>query len=279
MKRATLRNPVHLPPALGTLSRRSLNVALMPAEMGRGIWVRRADLDVEWPVSLEHLVPAVHCTAIGSADTSVSYVEHALAALCAARISDALIVTDGPELPLFDGSALTWWEVLKTAGRAQSQEVWEPLVLPNAVYVVSGSGAIVGLPAETPSVAYVLDYQEPLIGRQWARFTPDADFGDELAPARTFATADQVREMLGQEEIPSEVEALSVVIYDDHVSAAQPLPHAFARHKLVDLIGDLFLCGRPIIGQIVALRTGHGDNHAFLGEVLRAASQSTRADR
>lgn len=273
MKRATLKDPVHLPPALGILSRRPVQVSLTPAEVGKGIRVRRTDLGVEWPVSLEHVVPAAHCTAIGSADASVSYLEHAMAALWAAGISDAVIVTDGPELPLFDGSALTWWEGLQTAGRRESGEVWEPLLLGEAVYFVGGRGAIVGLPADLLSLAYVLEYQEPLIGRQWARFTADADFGAELAAARTFATAEQVRRMLGQEEIPAEVEALSVVVYDDHVSAPQALPDAFARHKLVDLMGDLFLCGRPVVGQIVALRTGHDENRAFLREVLRSVGQ------
>ncbi len=273
--RATLHSPVTLPPAVGTVSRRVLTVSLLPAAIGAGLTVRRTDDGLEWPVTLEHVTPATHCTAIGGAEASVAYLEHALAALSAARISDAVIATDGPELPLYDGSALPWWQALAAAGRQESAETWEPLVLREAVYVTSDGGAIIGLPAETASFTYLLEYAEPLIGRQWACFLPEkGDFGAELAPARTFATADQVRAMLGQEDIPLEAEGLCVVVYEDHISAAQALPQAFARHKLVDLLGDLYLCGRPLVGQVVALRTGHGDNHRFLREALGAARGS-----
>lgn len=279
MNRATLQRAVTLPPAIGTVSRRVLAVSLLPAEVGAGISVRRTDQAVQWPVSPAHLTPATHCTAIGDAEVSVSYLEHAMAALSAARISDATIVTDGPELPLYDGSALAWWQALAAAGRQESSEAWGPLVLREPAYVTSGAGAIIGLPAEIGSLTYILEYAEPVIGRQWARFADGGDFGAELAPARTFATAEQVRAMLGQPSIPPEVEALCVVAYEDHLSATQTLPQAFARHKLLDLMGDLYLCGRPIAGQIVALRTGHGDNHRFLRQVLEAAPQPPSSDR
>lgn len=267
-KRATITRRVKLPPAPGIISRRLINTILEPGEIGQGIIARRIDQKVEWPVTLQHVVAATNCTAIGDAETGIAYVEHALAALWGAGISDAVIVTDGPELPLFDGSALPWCEALSSAGRYESNTDWPPLVLKQAEYLQTRNGCIIGLPAKQSFFSYVLEYEHPFIGRQWADWDMDVAFSDALAPARTFATADQVRAMLGIEVIPPEVETLAVVVYEDHVSASQALPQAFARHKLIDLIGDLFLAGRPVVGRITALKTGHADNHRFLQALL-----------
>ncbi|MEI6502919.1 MAG: UDP-3-O-acyl-N-acetylglucosamine deacetylase, partial [Armatimonadota bacterium] len=112
-----------------------------------------------------------------------------------------------------------------------------------------------------------LAHPHPMIGKQFAQFCLADDFGAEIAPARTFATAEQLRATRGQEPGP-EVEALCVVAYDDRLSAQQALSQPFARHKLLDLIGDLFLCGRPLQGAITAVKTGHRDNHEFLARLL-----------
>jgi UDP-3-O-acyl-N-acetylglucosamine deacetylase len=230
--------------------------------------VRRTDTGESWPAIIEHVVSGVHCTAIGTPESSVAYVEHALAALRAARVSDAVVETDGPELPLYDGSALAWWRALAEAGRAETSVPWEPLVLSEAVYVVAAGRAIIGLPAATLSLTYVLDLAHPLLGRQWARWGEGDDFGETLAGARTFATADQVRAMTGLPEVPPEVEGMCVVLYPDRISGTDRDRQALAHHKLVDLLGDLFLVGRPLVGQVIALKTGHVDNHRLLREVL-----------
>jgi UDP-3-O-acyl-N-acetylglucosamine deacetylase len=133
--------------------------------------------------------------------------------------------------------------------------------------VLGDQQSLVALPAEAFSFTYILDHPHPLIGYQWDRLDDAADFGEEVAPARTFATADQLRATRGVEPGP-EVEALCVVVYQDRLSEQSPLPHAFARHKLLDLVGDMYLCGRPVLGQIVALKTGHEDNHALLRRLV-----------
>lgn len=125
------------------------------------------------------------------------------------------------------------------------------------------------MPAQRASVAYLLEYDHPQVGRQWARHEMGEDFGTELAAARTFSTAEQVLAQTGLRTVPPEAEALTVVVYPDRLSATVPWPNAFARHKVVDLLGDLFLLGRPLVGEVVALRTGHGDNHAFVRAVLQ----------
>ena len=265
--RASFRETVALPAAVGTISLRPVTVALEPAASGAGLAVRRTDTGQQWAIGLDSLVAATNCTAIGDADGSVAFLEHLLACLWAGGISDALITTDGPEIPLYDGSAATLWEAVRAAGRCESTDPWEPLVVTEPCHLLLGDQALLALPATASCFHYVLEHPHPLIGRQVARFCSGGDFGAEVAGARTFATVAQLRATRGREPGP-EVEALCLVVYDDHLSAAPTLPEAFARHKLLDLLGDLFLCGRPLQGAVLAVKTGHGDNHAFLRRLL-----------
>ena len=266
LRRGTIGRTVELPAALGAISRRAVKVALEPAAIGSGLRVRRTDIGREWPVDLERVVPVPNCTAIGEGVESVAFVEHLMAALRASLISDVLIVTDGPELPLYDGSAVPFWSALQEAGRAESATTWEPLVIREALEVGEGQGVITGRPATRAHLSYELAHPHPLIGEQAAGFGEGEDFGRVLAPARTFATAEEITALYGMAPTP-EMETLCVIVYPDRVSAGG-LPGAFARHKLLDLMGDLYLCGRPIRGEVRARRSGHSLNRAFLRALL-----------
>ncbi|MHB8995133.1 MAG: UDP-3-O-acyl-N-acetylglucosamine deacetylase [Armatimonadota bacterium] len=276
--RSTIHEKVMLPRAIGTLSLRPVTVGLEPAEIGAGLRVQRTDTGQEWPLSLETLVDSVNCTAVGDETGAVAFLEHLLAALWAGRISDVLITTDGPEIPLYDGSASALWAAVVEAGRHGSTEPWEPLVVREPCHLLEEGRALLALPsggrqdgcpteASGSCFTYLLEHPHPLIGKQFVQFCSGDDFGSEIAPARTFATAEQIRATRGQEPGP-EVEALCLVVYQYRLSEEPELPESFARHKLLDLVGDLFLCGRPVEGVVMAARTGHGDNHEFLRRLL-----------
>lgn len=276
--RSTIHERVLLPPAIGTLSLRPVTVGLEPAEIGAGLRVRRTDTGQEWPLGLKTLVDSVNCTAVGDETGAVAFLEHLLAALWAGRISDVLITTDGPEIPLYDGSASALWAAVAEAGKHGSAEPWEPLVVREPCHLLEEGRALLALPRSDRRDAcptgggdgcftYLLEHPHPLIGKQFVQFCSGDDFGSDIAPARTFATAEQIRATRGQEP-GAEVEALCLIVYEDRLSEEPALPQAFARHKLLDLAGDLFLCGRPVEGVVMAARTGHGDNHEFLRRLL-----------
>lgn len=264
--RGTIAQGVDLQPAFGTLSHRLISIRLEPAEIGSGISIRRSDTDRSWPVDLDHLTPGHNYTAIGDAEQSVAFVEHLMAVLHAGLISDIRIITDGPEIPLYDGSAMALWRALQEAGCVRSDTPWPALTIRRHVRQSAGNRLLVACPGAT-RFAYGLEYDHPLMGRQYASTTTLAHFETELAWARTFATADQIKTLYGIDPTP-EIESMCSVIYPDHVSDHWPAPNALARHKLVDLLGDLFLCGRPLQGVVVGLRTGHADNHALLAQLL-----------
>jgi UDP-3-O-[3-hydroxymyristoyl] N-acetylglucosamine deacetylase len=266
-RRATTKHVVQLPPAPGALSRRAVTVSLEPIAIGSGLRLQRSDLGREWPIDLEHVVELPNCTAIGDGRDFVAFVEHLMAALRASFISDVLVITDGPEIPLYDGSALAFCEALKRAGRAESAEPWEHFVIRDPVEVGSGEAVIRGVPAPSLSMTYELSHPHARIGEQTARFGGRDVFARDLAPARTFATADEIR-ALYQMDPTREMEQLCVIVYADHISAASALEAPFARHKLLDLMGDLYLCGRVLVGEITAQRSGHALNRAFLRGLL-----------
>lgn len=267
-QRATLAEAVTLPPAAGVLGRRDLTVQLLPAPVDSGLRVRRTDLKLEWPLTSEHVVPGVNCTAVGDARGSVAFVEHLLAALWAGGISDALVVVDGPEIPLYDGSARLLWEAVHRAGRLELGVDWEPLVITTPVWQIEGEKIIAALPAEGFSAAYSLAHPHPLIASQFARLSERAQFGAQLAAARTWATAEQIRATRGEGAL-AQAQSMCVVIYEDHLSEQPRLPQPWARHKLVDLLGDLMLLGRPLVGEIIAHRIGHADTQRFVEGLRR----------
>lgn len=265
--RATLREQAVLPPAVGVITRRQVSVILEPAEPGAGVRVRRKDLGREWPVDLAHVISANNCTTVAAGEDSLAFVEHLMAALWAARISDVSICVDGPEIPLYDGSAAPFTRALAVAGRVMSEVPWSPLVVKEPVCLVEDERVLIALPAPQVSYGYLLEHPHPLISRQFARFSEPQAFGSRLAPARTFATIEEIRSLYG-DGVGPEAERLCLIVYPDHLSDTPTLPDAFARHKVLDLIGDLYLCGSPLVGEIIGCRTGHRDNHRLLTRLL-----------
>jgi len=126
------------------------------------------------------------------------------------------------------------------------------------------------LPAEEPCFGYVLDYAHPLIGRQFALYRPHSDnYVTELAPARTFATEEQARALLHAGDLKAGSEANAIVVYPDRLSAEPRLENEFARHKILDMLGDLWLLGRPLLAHVIGYRTGHTENHALARRILQ----------
>jgi len=180
---------------------------------------------------------------------------------------------DGPEIPLLDGSALPWVELLGEAGLEESAVENPPLVVTEPVIVQHGLAFILALPAEEVVLTYILDHPHPLIGRQWAEFRPGReDFAAALAPARTFVTEAEARSAQAQGLLRGGSEANAIVIYEDHLSAEPGLPAAFARHKLLDLSGDLYLLGRPLQAALTACQSGHRLNHELARALLASES-------
>ncbi|MGI5816594.1 MAG: UDP-3-O-acyl-N-acetylglucosamine deacetylase [Armatimonadota bacterium] len=243
-------------------------LAIAPADLGGGIVLERADLGLRWPLDLEHSAPGPGCSLSGQGEAAVHFVEHLMAALWARGVTDCLVSVDGREIPLLDGSVRPVLALIDEARVARSAEPMEPIIIEEALLSSDERQAVCALPGEPTSYAYALWFRHPMIGRQFASFqTATDDFDEDLAPARTFITveeAEQARE-LGLLAAGSEENA--IIIHEDRVSEEPALPAAYARHKIVDMIGDLYLLGRPLVGRVFGFYTGHEQNHALAREI------------
>ena len=258
--RATLRSAAKLR-GVGVRFGGEVELVLAPAEIGAGLTMERADLGASWPLDLAHTQPGPGCTISGEGEAAVHFVEHVLAALVGSGVSDCAVSVDGPEAPLLDGSALPLVEAIREAGVARSSQEWAPVVVTEAALVCDEGAALCALPGEA-EFSYALDFDHPLIGSEVASFMPGRDdFAADLAPARTFITVEEAEGARAAGLLAAGGEENSVVVYPDHLSEEPALPQAFARHKLMDLIGDLFVLGRPIIGRVMGFYTGHRHNH------------------
>lgn len=243
----------------GTLTR----VKILPGTPGEGRCFVRVDLP-GCPV-IPARFDAVHQTTLSTelaiAQASVRTVEHLLAALMAMGIEDARIEVDGPELPLLDGSALSWVEAIAQVGLVpttpENQPEISPLSFPISVY--EGDAFVSALPSPELRFSYGIDFPEPAIGNQWHSWSPSqSSFATDIAPARTFGLARQIEQLRAAGLIKGG--SLDNALVCGETGWINP-PLRFAnepvRHKILDLVGDLSLLGPLPLAHFIAYKASH----------------------
>ena len=243
-------------------------VILHPAPAGSGIVFSSLADQSAIAARLEHVSDTGYNTTLTAEGHSVRTVEHLLSALHAFGITNLLVKTED-EIPALDGSALEFCRQLIEAGIEEQAAAVEPIRIRKPIVVGDqrrGGESIRIAPAACLIVDYALDYPAP-IGRQQVHFelsSPEA-YMREIAPARTFGFVREFRK-LAEMGLARGGRLDNVILLDDDriVNTTLRFADEFARHKVLDLIGDLYLLGRPILGHVEAQRTGHSDNLALL---------------
>ena len=250
-------------------------VQLHPVPAGNGITFVRADLDGLRIPALQASTTALdYATTVGKDDVQVGTVEHLLSALMACGITDVDIHIDGPEVPIIDGSALPFMHLIDAAGVRELDAEIPVLRINDPIEVVEGEKSIRMVPSNRLSIRYRIDFDHPMIGRQAMTF----DFGHDnflrkIAPARTFGFMRDVERMRAA-GLARGGSVENAIVLDDRGVVNGPLRFRdeFVRHKVLDLVGDLALIGRPICGEITAHRAGHALHSQFVEKILRAAT-------
>jgi len=246
----------------------SVNAALRPADPDTGIRFRRPDLEGA-PTVVAHVDNVVGVeweTVLGDGHTSFRTVEHLLAAAAAASVDNLDVDLDGPEPPALDGSAAGWCALLEEASIVDQKATARTLVIDAPLELQEGESRYTVLPAAAYRVSAEIEFDNPVIGRQFASFEVSADvFAEELAAARTFGL-ESWREALQSRGLAlGASHDNTIVLTPDGLADDTELrfPDEFVRHKIVDLIGDLALVGARIKGHIMAERPGHRGNVAL----------------
>lgn len=261
----------------GYWSGRTCRVELLPAAAGTGIaFLRMVDgVPVRIPLAVEGRVEATARTNLAAAGVRVQMVEHVASALAGLGIDCCLVRVSAEELPGLDGSARDFVAAIDEAGIERLGPPLEPLVVRQPCRLTEGDAWIEALPPVHPglSVEYELDYGAGPIGRQTfaVRITPET-YRTELAAARTFIM-DVEAERLRAAGLAGHVTTRDLVVFGADGPIDNPLrwPDECVRHKVLDLVGDLALAGRPIHAHVRASRSGHRLN-AMLAARLRTLS-------
>ena len=286
-----------------TLSGKGLHTGLQitltvnPAPENTGYVIKRVDLPnvPEIPALAEYVSETTRGTVLKVGEVQVSTVEHALAALYALGIDNCILEVNAPEFPILDGSSKFYVEQIEKVGiEEQSKDKDYFVVTKKIIYETPDkSSSIMLLPDETFSVQTLIGYDSPVLGNQFAVLENMADFKTEVAPARTFVFVRELEPLLKMNLIKGGDLTNAIVIYDTPIAKSelqrlselmnQPCPEVDslgymntelvfnnepARHKLLDVIGDLALIGKPIKGKVIAMHPGHSVNTA-LAKLMR----------
>jgi UDP-3-O-[3-hydroxymyristoyl] N-acetylglucosamine deacetylase len=256
---------------VGLHSGKPASLTLAPAPADSGITFVRMDLGVEIPARNELVVDTTLSTSIGLGAARVATVEHVLAALHGVGVDNCRVEVDGPEIPILDGSAAPFVCLLREAGIQRQRAARRYLVIEEPVEVRDGDKVARLEPAESFGVEFTADFNHPLITNQSFRSTmSDRIFEREIARARTFCFLRDIERM--QAAGLAKGGSLENAIVVDEFSILNPeglrFPDEFARHKVLDAIGDLALFGMPVLGTLVAVKSGHAMNQALVRKVL-----------
>jgi UDP-3-O-[3-hydroxymyristoyl] N-acetylglucosamine deacetylase len=247
---------------IGLHSGLTTTVKIIPTDPGTGRYFVRVDLPhaPQIPARIEQVSQTTLSTELTANGASVRTVEHLLAALAALGIEDAQIEIDGAELPLLDGSAQVWIdEITRTSTKPIAVDLATSGVLTTPVSIQQGDAFVAALPSTELRFTYGIDFDVAPIGNQWHSWQPGKDdFITEIAPARTFALADQI-EQLRSAGLIKGGSLDNALVCDRHKWLNPPLrfPNEPCRHKLLDLIGDLSLLGKFPQAHFLAYKASH----------------------
>ncbi|MDR0787804.1 MAG: bifunctional UDP-3-O-[3-hydroxymyristoyl] N-acetylglucosamine deacetylase/3-hydroxyacyl-ACP dehydratase [Gemmatimonadota bacterium] len=246
---------------------------LVPADVQTGIRFRRIDLEgsPEIAATVANVVDTDRGTTIGENGHKVHTIEHILSALVAAGVDNVVVELDGPEPPAGDGSARLFTEMIESAGVVEQDAPAKYIEVAESLSVTERDSSYTVSPASGYEVSVSIRFDHPLIGRQFASYEVDRGvYAREIASARTFGFLSEVEALrsrgLGQGGSPRNAILLTDTgLYED---TELRFPDEFARHKVLDVIGDLGLLGARLKANVVALRPSHRGNVALAREIL-----------
>jgi UDP-3-O-[3-hydroxymyristoyl] N-acetylglucosamine deacetylase/3-hydroxyacyl-[acyl-carrier-protein] dehydratase len=268
----------------GLFSGEPATLTFEPADADAGItFIREQDGRIaNISARIENVTKRPRRTCLRNGSLLVETIEHCMAALSGLEIDNAVVRVSGGlsgEIPGGDGSSRMFADALNEAGPVDQTAAKQPLVIHDPITVTDGDASLSALPGPTDRLEIVYEFEAPLpVGRQVFSFHVGADdFLTQLAPARTFSFEAEAREAfsrgIGKHLTPRDVLVISP---DGPIDNAFRFPDECARHKALDILGDLYLVGRPLRGRIVGYKSGHSLNHLLARRILEREEKTSR---
>ncbi|MBL7811242.1 MAG: bifunctional UDP-3-O-[3-hydroxymyristoyl] N-acetylglucosamine deacetylase/3-hydroxyacyl-ACP dehydratase [Bacteroidetes bacterium] len=304
-KQTTLKSSFSMS-GVGLHTGAEVNLTFHPAPENHGYKFRRTDLPGQ-PIieaDCDLVTDTSRGTTLEKKGASVSTIEHVLASLVGMEVDNVLLDIDGPEMPIMDGSSSPFVEAIKKVGTIELEAEREYFEIPyNIHFKDEESGVeIIAMPVDEYRLTVMVDYNSAVLGSQHAGITSLAEFREQIAPCRTFCFLHELEYLLDNNLIKGGDLNNAIVVVDKPVEQAEldRLARVFnkpsvavkkegilnnldlrfqnepARHKLLDMIGDLALVGMPLKGQIMAARPGHASNVAFAKKIKQVMKKELR---
>lgn len=272
MRERTLAAPVEFS-GIGLHTGEPVQMRVLPAPPGKGIVFRRVDLDnFEMRADVTSVSRVAYATTLMKTGVWISTVEHLLSALYGMSVDNAYVEIDNLEVPILDGSARPYTDALAQVGLLEQPRSRKCIRITRP-FVIDDNGKYLGIfPADGFFAKYSVDFKHPLIGRQ--EFEVDCSgnqYATSIAPARTFGFYNEVEMLQASGLVRGGSLENAIVLTETGMLNDVPLryPDEFVRHKILDLLGDFALIGRPVLGRLVANKAGHALHTRFVGELLK----------
>jgi UDP-3-O-[3-hydroxymyristoyl] N-acetylglucosamine deacetylase len=267
----TIQRPVEAQ-GIGLHSGVSVSIRILPAPPSTGIVFLRTDLDnFAVPASWRYVARVSYATSLMRQGVLISTTEHLLSVFYSMGVDNAFVEIDNLEVPILDGSGSPYVDLLNAAGIKSYRRRKRFLRIRRPVTVEAGSKRITIIPSDRFLLTCDVFYDHPLIGKQSLdmEVTPER-YAQEIAPARTFGFAHELDQMRDMGLIRGA--ALENAICFDRIGVQNPeglrFPDECCRHKALDLIGDLALIGKPLLGHVIAERAGHAMHAALVARIM-----------
>jgi UDP-3-O-[3-hydroxymyristoyl] N-acetylglucosamine deacetylase len=276
MRQQTIRKSVSLE-GVGLHSGKPVKITLSPAPADSGIVFRVGRGGDPIPAAPESVVDSHYATTIGRSGARVQTVEHLMAAAAGLGIDNLDVVVEGCEVPAMDGSAKPFVALLTTAGRTSLGARRRPVTVTQPVRVGEGNRWIQIVPAPHFRISYTLDNDHPAIGTQVRSCVPtEQSFIEDYAPARTYGFLKDLGTMRKHGLALGGSLDNAIVVGKHGTLNGLRYRDEFVRHKVLDLIGDLALLGRPLLGHVIARNAGHALNFELVVAIQRVLGLERR---
>lgn len=278
--RATIKEEITIK-GIGLHTGLDTTLKLIPAKENTGIVFRNSHTKELIEVNPYNVKNTVNAVTLSNGYWEVHTVEHLLCALSTAGISDIIIDIDREEVPILDGSSKGFYESIQDAKVIEFDVPIEPIKILNPVWVVSQDKYIIAVPSDEFKVTYTIHYEHPdLRGRSLHISLNSSVAEKEILNARTFGFLKDVEYLRSKGLIKgASIENAIVLTEDGYLNTDLRYPDECIRHKVLDLVGDIYLLNRPIIAHIIAFRTGHTMDVALAKNILNHIQQNELTKR
>ena len=280
LNQQTLNRPAGFS-GVGLHSGNRVNMTILPAPANSGVRFRRVDLEgkPEIEARVENVIETNRSTTLVKGNVKIHTVEHVLATLAGYGIDNAIIELDGSEPPIADGSSREFCKIIQAAGIAPQSEKRESFTPTEPIELEAGETVMTLFPGDGFRITctsadkkgrFTQFYSTEITPRTWEK---------ELAHARTFCFYEEIEHLIKNNLIKGGSLENAIVIRDDAVLTTEPMryPEEFVRHKMLDIVGDLSLLGRPIRGHLVAVKPSHAANCEFVRQIIAQMQKPLRA--